>query len=199
MAPFARDPCFAHLDPPNLRRTYRHRVSFEQRQVGELAGLKAADDVVHMALPSCIDRHGTQRGFDREPFVSRKHFAAFVHDAGNSVLDIAERFERRDPPIRVERYAQATSQRRRTGVVEARSLRAEDAVAEGLAPPPYVPNQKRGGESQLTHLGKMLGVHDAAMLDTVPVVYAGGLAQYRLIGFERGVDSGIAVGVHSHL
>jgi hypothetical protein len=62
-----------------------------------------------------------------------------------------------------------------------------------------MPNEERRRDAKLAHLGNLLGMQDAAMLNAVPMVGARRFAQHCLKGCERCVNASITIGVDTHL
>ncbi|MCY1243967.1 hypothetical protein D3C72_2525660 [compost metagenome] len=49
-----------------------------------------------------INGYGTQRLFHRDTLIGKEHVATVIHDTCDSILDIAQRFNRRHIPVRVK-------------------------------------------------------------------------------------------------
>ena len=80
-----------------------------------------------------------------------------------------------------------------------RSLGAEQPVSKRLAPPADVSDEKRRGQPEPRHAFDLFGVQDAAVLDAMAVILARRRFERGLIRVDRGVDRGVAVGVHPDL
>ncbi|GAA5626366.1 hypothetical protein Brsp05_01640 [Brucella sp. NBRC 12953] len=135
-------PGFADLNLADLGRLNFCRIFFQNCKIRAFTFIQATDDIIHLAVIGSIDGNGTKCRLGRNTLIREKHFTAVIHDTSNSIFDIAQRLNRRDVPIGVERNTQALCQCRRAWIVELRAVWSENLITECLAPPAHMPNKE---------------------------------------------------------
>jgi hypothetical protein len=128
-----------------------------------------------------------------------QHLAVCLHDPRDHVLDHAQRLDRRDVEVGMERDSQPRLQGGGAGVDPVRALGSQDLVAEREAPAANVARQEGRRQPERPHLRDLIVVQDGAVLDAVAMIVARRLLQDRLVGGDRGVDRGVAAGIAADL